>query len=56
MPERVGDVKSGEGSIAKIERALGYRSSTAIREGLAQVVDAIKAEAESAQCRITSPQ
>jgi nucleoside-diphosphate-sugar epimerase len=45
MPTRAGDVKSGEGSISKIERVLGYRSSTPIAEGLAQVVDAIKAEA-----------
>jgi len=45
MPTRVGDVKSGEGSISKIERVLGYRSSTSIAKGLAQVVDAIKAEA-----------
>jgi UDP-glucose 4-epimerase len=45
MPPRAGDVMSGEGSISKIESALGYRSSTAIMKGLAQVVDSIKGQA-----------
>ena len=34
MPQRAGDVKSGEGSISRIEQELGYRPSTPIKQGL----------------------
>jgi len=44
LPPRVGDVKSGEGSISKIQRVLGYTPGTQMKEGLAQVVDSIKGE------------
>jgi nucleoside-diphosphate-sugar epimerase len=45
MPQRMGDVKSGEASIAKIERVLGYRPRTSLEDGLAQLVESIKAQA-----------
>jgi nucleoside-diphosphate-sugar epimerase len=46
MPPRVGDVRSGEGSVSKIENLLGYRAKTQIRDGLEQVVRAIEKETD----------
>jgi UDP-glucose 4-epimerase len=42
MPPRPGDVRSGDSSIAKIERVLGYHAGTTLNEGLAQLVESIK--------------
>jgi UDP-glucose 4-epimerase len=41
-PPRVGDVRSGEASIAKITKVLGYRPAVALDAGLAELVGQIK--------------
>jgi UDP-glucose 4-epimerase len=47
-PPRVGDVRSGEASIAKITKVLGYRPAVALDAGLAELVDQIKGAAAAA--------
>jgi UDP-glucose 4-epimerase len=47
MPQRVGDVKSGEATITKIERTMGYHPQTSLRDGLAQVVDAMRSNSNN---------
>jgi nucleoside-diphosphate-sugar epimerase len=43
-PPRMGDVKSGAASIAKIRRLLGYNAEVPMPQGLAEVVDHIRSQ------------